>query len=222
VSKPCIITFSDLAHSFIVKVFTSFKWQGKFETVIEQFVEHQRSLQADLQMHASLGISSANDSLATLDTKVDKLVEMMFTVMRSPEEREMTDFIANKGGPDAVLKSDFLLKDMLAKQRTPKDDSASKGSQIAVTAKDIRTEVKMEVDQIVTNNKLFDQKFDEQRRQLEEVKTLVKRESDRVIEAVLSGPHDRIVNRVRLVSFHSKSHTDGLVGHTSNLERDGE
>jgi hypothetical protein len=222
VRKPCIITFSDLAHSFIVKVFTSFKWQGKFETVIEQFVEHQRSLQADLQMHASLGISSANDSLATLDTKVDKLVEMMFTVMRSPEEREMTDFIANKGGPDAVLKSDFLLKDMLAKQRTPKDDSASKGSQIAVTAKDIRTEVKMEVDQIVTNNKLFDQKFDEQRRQLEEVKTLVKRESDRVIEAVLSGPHDRIVNRVRLVSLHSKSHTDGLVGHTSNLERDGE
>jgi hypothetical protein len=196
VSYFCTSVSHIITHEFSVKVFTSHKWQGKFGSVIEQFVEHQRSLQSDLQMHASLGISLANDSLATLDTKVDKLVEMMFTVMRSPEEREMTDFIVNKGGEAAILKNDVLLKEMVAKQKTSKDDSLSKSSQIAVTAKDIRMEVKMEVDQIVVNNKLFDQKFDEQRRQLEEVKTLVKRESDRVIEAVLSGPHDRIVNRV--------------------------
>jgi hypothetical protein len=164
-------------------------------------------------MHASLGISSANDSLISLEMKVDKLVEMVFILMRSAEEREISEFIESKGGREAVLKSDFLLRELLSKQKSPKDASTSKGSQVPSTAKDVltskgsqilstvedvRAEVEMEVDQIVTDNKWFEQKFEEQRRQLEEVKTLVVRESDRVIQAARSGPHDRIVNQVSL------------------------
>jgi hypothetical protein len=141
-----------------------------------------------------LGIVAANDSLANIDRKVDKLVETMFMVMRTPEEKELFEFIVNKGGPDVVLKSDLLLKDVQQRQESLGEDTTRRND--SQLFEDFRIEVKMDIGEIIEGNKAFDMKFDEQRRQIEEVKTVVKRESDRVIEAVLAGPHSRIVNRV--------------------------
>lgn len=45
------------------------------------------------------------------------------------------------------------------------------------------------------NETTFNQKFEAQRLQIEEVKTVVRRESDRIIEAVLAGPHEKIVDK---------------------------
>ena len=50
---------------------------------------------------------------------------------------------------------------------------------------------------IRTNAELFDRKFEIQRRQLaEDFTRAFKREGDRMIKEITSGPHDRIVDRV--------------------------
>lgn len=51
---------------------------------------------------------------------------------------------------------------------------------------------------IKTNAEFFDRKFEIQRRQIEaDIARAVRREGDRIISAVTSGPHDRIVDTVR-------------------------
>ena len=198
-----------------VKFFTSTKWQGKFTEVAQKFADHKTGIQFDLQIHASVGITSANLTLSTmsveftqLNANVSKLMEVVFERFRSPEERDLSSLVAAQpGGAEAVLKDDQLLQQVLAKQNTrtggasAKEDKASKkhpvGQGDAVqTVSELKKEISKDVDQVLAENKFFDQKFDAMRLQVDEVKVTIKHESDRVIDAVLSGPHERIVDRV--------------------------
>ena len=64
------------------------------------------------------------------------------------------------------------------------------------TISELRAEVGKDVEQVLADNKYFEQKFEVVRMQVEEVKVSIKRETDRVIDTLLSGPHERIIDRV--------------------------
>ncbi|KAI0699900.1 hypothetical protein C8T65DRAFT_296564 [Cerioporus squamosus] len=197
-----------------VKFFTSTKWQGKFTEVAQQFADHKAGIQFDLQIHASIGITSANVTLTAMNTSftelnenVSKLMEVVFERMRSPEERDLSVLVSKEpGGLDAVLKNDKLLEEVLAKQKTGagKDEKAMKRMKRAVpgqapdavlTVTELRQEVNKDVEQVLADNKFFDQKFEAMKMQVDEVKVEIKHESDRVIDTILAGPHERIVDR---------------------------
>lgn len=63
----------------------------------------------------------------------------------------------------------------------------------------LRRELEEDVEESFSRNMLvFQRKFEVQKVQIiEELGRVVRREGDRVIEAVVAGPHDKIVNRVR-------------------------
>ncbi|EEB99695.1 hypothetical protein MPER_00578, partial [Moniliophthora perniciosa FA553] len=179
-----------------VKLFTSSKWQGKFAEVAQQFTDHKSGIQYDLQIHASDGIATANVTLTAMNTSIsqlkDSVIELMKTVferLRTPEERELSAIIDSQpGGADAVLKNNPLLEKILAKQKTPKGDKPQ-------TVAGLQKEVMKGVDQVLAEEKFFEQKFNAMRNQVDEVKVTVRHESDRVINAVLAGPHERIIDR---------------------------
>ncbi|KAF9041886.1 hypothetical protein BDZ89DRAFT_1059909 [Hymenopellis radicata] len=180
-----------------VKILTSFKWEGKFTDLALQFSEHKAGLQFDLQIHASLQLSAANVTLATVNDNVAIIMKMVFTLMRTPEERELMAFITSKGGADKVVKDDALLNALLSKQKVEKgrgDSRAKLGrAEPTLTVKDLREEINKDVEQVLEGNaKTFAEKFEAQRLQIEEVKVTIRHESDRVIDAVLAGPHERI------------------------------
>ncbi|RPD72434.1 hypothetical protein L226DRAFT_154051 [Lentinus tigrinus ALCF2SS1-7] len=197
-----------------VKFFTSTKWQGKFTQVAQQFADHKAGIQFDLQIHASVGITTANVTLTAMNTSftelnenVSKLMEVVFERMRTPEERDLSAFVAKEaGGIDAVLKNDKLLEEVLAKRKFGSGkDVDEKGTKKRVvpgqtpdavlTVTELRKEVNKDVEQVLADNKVFDQKFEAMKMQVDEVKVEIRHESDRVIDTILAGPHERIVDR---------------------------
>ena len=194
-----------------VKFFTSLKWQGKFTDVAQQFADHKTAIQFDLQIHASVGITTANIALSAVSTdmsklteNVGKLMEVVFERMRSPEEREVASLVAAQpGGVEAALKNDALLEQVLAAQKSKDGKGAGARRHGAgaeedktKTISELRAEVGKDVEQVLADNKYFEQKFEVVRMQVEEVKVSIKRETDRVIDTLLSGPHERIIDRV--------------------------
>ncbi|KAI0369608.1 hypothetical protein BV20DRAFT_945606 [Pilatotrama ljubarskyi] len=188
-------------RNLAIKIFTSVKWQAKFTEVAEQFVNHKAALQLDLQMYTSVGVAATNSTLAVMSQNIDKVMEMVFELLRSPEERELANFISSRpGGAEAVLKNDNLLKQVISRQRAPKDSVGGAGAgagelDAPLTVASLQQEVERDVDSILRANTFFEQKLEAMRLQIEEVRVTIKHESDRVIDAVLSGPHERIIDR---------------------------
>jgi hypothetical protein len=73
----------------------------------------------------------------------------------------------------------------------------------AVGLDELKWELSEDVDLVLNRNMVvFMRKLDVQKRQLVlELTTVVKTQSDRVIKAVDAGPHDRVVDPVRLYCF---------------------
>ena len=146
--------------------------------------------------------------MGKLTENVGKLMEVVFERMRSPDEREVASLVASQpGGVEAALKNDALLEQVLAAQKL-KDGKpgarrhgpggAGAEEDKTKTISELREEVKKDVEQVLADNKYFDQKFEVVRMQVDEVKVSIRRESDRVIDTLLSGPHERIIDRVSL------------------------
>ncbi|KAF9064589.1 hypothetical protein BDP27DRAFT_153111 [Rhodocollybia butyracea] len=180
-------------RNIAIRFLSSGKWQIKFSEITQKFAELQLGIQLDLQLYTSVGIVSANQNLATVKMNIDKLTAMIFEHLRTSEERELAAFIAGvPGGKQEVVKKKDLLDTALrkvagrdGKRRALPDEKRQ------WTAKDIEEDI----DQILMGNRDFDLKFEAMKAQLEEVRDTVKHESDRVIDAVLSGPHDRIIDK---------------------------
>lgn len=126
---------------------------------------------------------------------------LLLQALRSPVERELIREIELSGGADKVLKDENLMKKLIEKSgdRETQGDTKvlSKDAQAALI-KDIARDVnKSFSDMIQENEELFDRKFKAQQDALaEEMSTIARREGDRVIGAITSGPHDRIIDKV--------------------------
>jgi hypothetical protein len=173
---------------------------------------------------------------------------LLFRFLESPKEKEMMKLIEAKGGAKKCLDDDKLFGELVASSEGTQSESGSSethstvisqkaaGSQrtagsgkesrvdaalLSSLRKDLNTDLDVSLER---NRGIFDRKFEEQKKQLEELKAVVRRESDRVISAVAAGPHDRILDQVGAKRF-SKPHTTGLrtrvVGSPRNLERYG-
>ena len=88
-------------------------------------------------------------------------------------------------------------------------------------ADDLRTDIFETPDAAVEKNQtVFFRKFEAQKRQIiDELTLVVKRESDRVIQEIKGGPHERIRDRVRafypslrrvIISWHSPDNSRDL------------
>ncbi|KAK7040772.1 hypothetical protein VNI00_009678 [Paramarasmius palmivorus] len=183
----------------IVKYFTSPDWQDRFAEVAQTFRDLREDIQLDLQVHTSITVTEIKTNLSQLNCNLDKFMELVFRRMRSLEESELSTYVSSHGGINIIRKDENLLDETLARF-APADDKAKRvgGTQdnSGHTVAELRKEIKKGVDKILAEEeKFFDQKFEAWFKQVEEVKITVKRESDRVIDAVRAGPHERIVDR---------------------------
>ncbi|KAI0646024.1 hypothetical protein C8Q79DRAFT_730049 [Trametes meyenii] len=190
-------------HNLAVKILTSAKWQAKFTQIAQQFVSHKAELQFDLQMHTSLGVAATRETLRTVGDDVGKVMDMVFTLLRSPAERELANFIESRpGGIEGVLRDDNLLKQVIAKQKPLSDVGSMTRLDTPLTIEILHKEIDKDIDSILRENQFFDQKFEAMHVQLQEVKETVKHETDRAIRAILSGPHERIIDQDLCYIWH--------------------
>lgn len=173
--------------------------------ISEQFEDHASRLQRDLAMHTNRVVANANQALSDIHTDLRRLMRLIFENLNTREEREISEFVSSKGGRSEVLKNDTLLGDLLRQQPEPATTKSQRSRE--PDDKSILDEVRKEAAKdlakvLKENRKTFEQKFDAQRLQIEEVRDTVVKEGDRIIYAITSGPHGRIVNKVSNLGLH--------------------
>jgi hypothetical protein len=194
----------------VVKVFKSPGWERKFNDYVTIFQEHKIAIHADLDLQISAGVSSANESIARVEAKVNLIV---FSLLRSSSEKDLITYMGNKR-PAAYLQNDSELQALIrfSEQKTierkkdkdprvPDRDEKGREGEDGFELKlmlDIKREMVSSVEAMLEENmKVFSVKFDLQQKQIvADISVVVRREGDRLESALLSGPHDRILDQV--------------------------
>ncbi|KAH9950246.1 hypothetical protein B0H21DRAFT_819379 [Amylocystis lapponica] len=181
----------------LAKVLKGPLWEGSLLQFVDLFSKRRSEFEFALSIHIGRGIDDANrklDSLAHDFAKRTDMILHFFQTCVSPEQQELSALIQQKGGSEAVLNSEETLKELNTldhNDRSPQvvdPDSSFHALQMDL-GEDPATIIK-------NNFKIFGRKFAMQQRQIaKELDRVITRESDRVIETVTSGPHDKIIDR---------------------------
>jgi hypothetical protein len=84
--------------------------------------------------------------------------------------------------------------------------SWAKPGNAKANADDLRADILEDPDAAVEKNKaMYILKFEEQKLQIIELKSVIERQGDRLIEEMKSGPYQRIRDRVRVSTLHQNA-----------------
>ncbi|KAI9438366.1 hypothetical protein H4582DRAFT_1815213 [Lactarius indigo] len=195
----------------LAKVFLSSVWDNKLLSYVTLFSKRRQEFEFELSVHTSQGVDKANfklnnigDTTRVLDEKMDVMMAM-FQQLVGPEQKSLAELVAAKGGIKALRNNDKVLLSL--EQTASKASSApsseghrmnrSKPSDANTNADDLRKDIFEDPDAAADKNRtVFFRKFEVQKRQIiDELTLVVTRESDRVIQVVKGGPHERILDR---------------------------
>ncbi|KAF9220899.1 hypothetical protein BS17DRAFT_820097 [Gyrodon lividus] len=234
--------------SLVAKVFKGPVWETRLADFADTFVRRRQEIELALSIHTTLGVDSANhalsdlqDGLRSVHDKLDML--LMFKKLETPAAKEIAKFVAEtKGGQAAFMENDDLLQRVIVLGRNARmnvkdvkegppvlapgivNKSIGKGSTLdphVLVA--VRNELIEDIDKTLSNNmELFDRKLKVQQKQLiEQLDSVVHREGDRIISAVVSGSHDRLLDPARTCTNSPILILTNPAGLTQNLEGNG-
>jgi hypothetical protein len=214
------------------KVFKGPVWETRLADFADVFVRRRQDIELALAIHTSLGVDNANHALSDLQDGLRKVHDkldmlLLFKKLETPGAKEVAKFVAEtKGGQAACAENDDLLQRVIVLGRNARanakdvkegpqslapgiaNKTIGKGSALDphILAA-IRNELTEDIDKTLTNNmELFDRKLKVQQKQLmEQLDSVVHREGDRIITAVVSGSHDRLLDPASTCTSSSKS-----------------
>ena len=134
----------------------------------------------------------------------------MFRQLVSPDQKRLSELVAAKGGVKALRNNDKVLLSLEETVGKVASAPSSEGHRMPRTkpsdantnADDLRKDLFEDPDAAADKNRIvFFRKFEVQKRQIiDELTLVVTRESDRIIQVVKGGPHERILDRVSILS----------------------
>ena len=139
----------------------------------------------------------------------------MFQQLVSPDQKHLSELVAAQGGVKALRNNDKVLLSLEETASKAASAPSSEGHRMLRTkpsdaktnADDLRKDIFEDPDAAADKNRVvYFRKFEVQKRQIiDELTLVVKRESDRVIQIITGGPHERILDRVSILSPHAFS-----------------
>ncbi|KAK0505331.1 hypothetical protein EDD18DRAFT_1060761, partial [Armillaria luteobubalina] len=204
-----------LKKGFLAKTIKSKIYETRLANYAAKFTQHREDLDFALQIHTALGVESANakldgqdQKLKSMDRKLDHTMEMMMSVFRKLEtfrERDIQNFIKDKGGVKACIDNEQLLFELIEKSGEGitgilGHQSATADRGTGTTTEKVQREMRKEwaedVDQAFERNIVrFEKKLEVQNRQLTSIfKDSLKSTESHILTAMASGAHDRIDN----------------------------
>ena len=130
----------------------------------------------------------------------------LFQDFVTPEQKKLTVVVNERGGV-AALKDDGQAMEELVKAEpaliTLSASDGRRGGDRSPNIVELQREIDGDPDEAIRKNtESFNDKFDIQTRQIEEsIDRAARRVGDRVIDVVMAGPHDRIVDQVWCEAF---------------------
>ncbi|OSX66346.1 hypothetical protein POSPLADRAFT_1133525 [Postia placenta MAD-698-R-SB12] len=187
--------------SLLAKVLKGPLWEGTFASFVSKFSQRRDDIEFALSIHIAGKVDGLHDKVDDLAQIVERKTDMIMEFLKNytpPEHMDVCKQIDRRGGREAVLKNDDALQELVSTRlETNSSRSSNQATALARNAKhELESQLIDPAFQIQKNTQFFNRKFEMQQRQiLEGVGEIVHRESDRVIETVTSGPHDRILDK---------------------------
>ncbi|KAI9068344.1 hypothetical protein FKP32DRAFT_1587743 [Trametes sanguinea] len=181
----------------IVKVIKGSFWDTTLKGYIDLFAKRQKEFTFALAIHTGAAVDEANRKLDELDSKMNIVLQYFKEASSSPEQDQLAALIQAKGGPAVVMSNLEVLRELLTIK--PGSAKRSDGQAVEQHSEDlnrIREELFESPEVAIQKNfDIFERKFRMQQREFaEEMRRVIHHEGDRVVEAVTSGPHDRIID----------------------------
>ncbi|KAF9807161.1 hypothetical protein IEO21_08361 [Rhodonia placenta] len=187
--------------SLLAKMLKGPLWEGTFANFVSMFSQRRDDIEFALSIHTAGKVDGLHDKVDGLAQIVERKTDMIMEFLKNyipPEHMDVYKQIGRRGGREVVLKNDDALQELLsARLETNSSRPSNQATALARNAKhELESQLIDPAFQIQKNTQSFDRKFEMQQKQiLEGVGEIVHRESDRVIELVTSGPHDRILDK---------------------------
>lgn len=125
----------------------------------------------------------------------------IFQQLASPKQKQLSELVDASGGVKDLRSNDKILLSLDEKaSRVSGASSADARRTQGMTADDLREDILETPDAAAEKNRAtFFRKFEVQKRQIDELKQAIEQESDRVIQELKGGPHERILDRVSVL-----------------------
>jgi hypothetical protein len=212
-AKVILSSVWDLKLLDFIKLFASRKQEFEFELSIHtsQGIDKANvkldaigdSTKALNEQFGSLYLCS--DYTLTLDNRME-VIKALFQQLVSPEQKQLSELVDAKGGLNALKDDDKMLLEL---EKTAEKSSSAPKAEVGrarreqpkeanLSADDLRRDVLEDPNVAAEKNLVvFTRKFEAQKNQIvDELTLVIKRETDRVIQEVKGGPHERILDRV--------------------------
>ena len=139
------------------------------------------------------------------------IMMVMFQELVNPEQKELSALVTAKGGVKALRNDDKVLRSLEEAANKASSTSSAEGHRAPHAkandekhAEDIKTDIFEDPGAAVEKNlTVFFRKFEAQKNQIAELTLVIKRETDRVIQEVNGGPHERLLDRVSSLTPYS-------------------
>ncbi|KAF7322010.1 Protein kinase domain-containing protein [Mycena kentingensis (nom. inval.)] len=186
-----------MKKSFLAKTIKAKIYETRLAGYSAQFDGHKKKIVFALQMHTALGVDTANQKLDTQSShllSIELKMEMLFKKLDTPREKDMRSFIAENGGPKAVVENEATLTELVAKSGETLAGTTGGGTEVDMSkAKKILTkELAEDIDEAFRKNiKLFESKLQMQSEQLQDAIAFT---GEHIIHALSDGAHKRILD----------------------------
>ncbi|TFY62185.1 hypothetical protein EVJ58_g4026 [Rhodofomes roseus] len=181
----------------LAKVLKAPFWESNFVDLVNLFAQRRADLQFAMSMHAMRGIDGVSDQLKGISrlmeerTNPEQIIYFIQTYV-SQEDQHLYKQVTLRGGAAAVLHDQCALEELIAEGAREPSGEHDGASDLRSLQADLRDPAEAANENLPS----FERKLEILQRQIvEDTEKIVVRESDRVIESVTSGPHDRILDK---------------------------
>ncbi|KAI0038791.1 hypothetical protein FA95DRAFT_1505041, partial [Auriscalpium vulgare] len=186
----------------LAKVFQGPLWDTKLLSFVDVFEKRRTAIEFALSIHntetleaMTAKLSNVDNSTKQVNAKIDVLMTMFETLV-SKEQKTVAEIVAANGGAKAVRNNDKMLATLDGAVAKATQESGIRSTGPAALD-ELRDDLMDDPESAVAKNMVvFSRKFEIQKRQIiDEIALVVRRETDRIIQEVKTGAHDRILDK---------------------------
>ncbi|KAJ7584970.1 hypothetical protein C8J56DRAFT_139201 [Mycena floridula] len=179
----------------VVKVLKGPIWEGKLLKFVALFTKRRSEFEFSLAIHTAVGVDTIVSVTAVMDEKMNQMMLMMQKLMPQANQ-DMARTVAMKGGANACLDDPSILRELNSQSDGSATIAHPGGQTKSLSIEELQQDLHADPDEAIEKNSaVFNRKFEVQKRQIvEELEKVIKREGDRIINALGAGPHDRILD----------------------------
>jgi len=187
------------------KYLKSSTYEDRFAGYVNRFLNYQTELERLLTARIAVGVDSANVKLDRLEANIQTIVKRLQD-LDTAEEKKLRKLIVDRGGPESCLKDEAALRQLISESGETFPEAIVHGrgkvelltkEELEVIQAELLKELAEDIDEAMKKNQAQLRKLLElQKKGIDET---ISKQGDRIINAVTSGPHERIKDEASFV-----------------------